>query len=371
MKELTKRIYFLLRAGALRLLPRPAKGTLPEREDLRILVIRLDRLGDLILSTPVFRILRNSFPKAVIHALVTEANADLIGGDPNLNAVLTYKGFNPARAALRDRYDLVIDLINSHELKTALLTRSLNAPYSIGFDVKSRGVFFTDPVRPYAQRKHFVEFIPDILSPLGLSIEKGLEPRLYVKDAQIKAGASFLSLKGIETRDFVISIHPGGFYASQRWPREYFAGLIGMINAYRPKAKFLLLGSAIERRLIDDIFRSLEYTTANSTAVRGENGTGAVAALLSLSGLFIGNNSGLLHAAAALKVPTVSFMGPTVPWLWRPRGPAERNIVFRKELLCSPCNKGQCAEHSCMRSITPGEVFAALKPLLDRLMEEA
>ena len=88
------------------------------------------------------------------------------------------------------------------------------------------------------------------------------------------------------------------------------------------------------------------------------------AAIIYQSSIFIGNNSGLLHIAAALGRPTVSTMGPTVPWLWRPQGDNQK--VIRHSLECSPCNRGVCLEHKCMELITVEEMEGAVDDLFKK-----
>ncbi|MEK7846329.1 MAG: glycosyltransferase family 9 protein, partial [Nitrospinota bacterium] len=84
--------------------------------------------------------------------------------------------------------------------------------------------------------------------------------------------------------------------------------------------------------------------------------------LLSHCHLLLCNNSGPLHIATALKIPTVSTMGPSVPYLWWPAG--ENNIVLRKEIECSPCNKGLCSGHECMELITIDDMMEAVEKQL-------
>jgi ADP-heptose:LPS heptosyltransferase len=88
-------------------------------------------------------------------------------------------------------------------------------------------------------------------------------------------------------------------------------------------------------------------------------------AYLSRCQLLICNNSGPLHIASGLGVPTVSTMGPTVPQLWRPLG--KDHIVIRKGLACSPCSKGVCRSHECLESISVAEMEKAVESLLERL----
>ncbi len=225
-------------------------------------------------------------------------------------------------------------------------------------------MFFTDPVVPSNERKHFVEFIPDLLAPLKIKITGGLAPKVFASKEHLNYAGTFLEKNGVKQENFLISVHPGSFYPSQRWPSKYYADLISRISEFNQNAKFLLLGSSAEKELLGGIYKMLKPVAQRNTLVNAENGIGKTIAFISLSKLLIGNNSGLLHIATALAVPTVSFMGPTVPWLWHPYGPASSNIVFSKGLPCSPCNLGECAEHTCMETIVPTEVFETVKALL-------
>jgi len=364
MKNLFKPIYFALRSIILGLMPKPEKGISPNKNSIRILVIRLDRIGDLVLSTPVFSMLRNSYPNAVIDALVKGNNADIISNNPNINNVFPYKGFSDSVASFRNKYDIVIDMLNGYELNTAILTRMINPNISVGFDVNSRGRFFTNPVIPSNEMKHFVEYIPDLLKPLNIAPGEAHAPEIFPQVNKLEVASAFLGHNNISKEHFLITIHPGSYYASQRWPVNNYKTLIELINSYIPVTKFLLLGSLSEANLLDGIYNKLKDEVKINTIKYARNDIGATVALISLSKLFVGNNSGLLHIATALKVPTVSFMGPTVPWLWHPLGPSGKNIVFRKDLPCSPCNKGMCANHECMSSITPEEVFDTLNKQL-------
>lgn len=364
IKDKIKPLYFILRSSILKSIPKPSRKVIPSGKDLRILVIRLDRVGDMALSTPIFRLLRKAFPQAVISVLVNENIADLVRNNPNINNIFYYKGFLKTVLEHRNKYDIVIDMINLYVLRTALLTRLLNAPFTIGYDVKDRGRLFTDAVPVSTEKKHFINFIPDLLKPLAIKISDDLSPEIFPGSKEKLTALGFLSKNGVNPGNFLIAAHPGAFYLSNRWPEKYFISLFESIFSFNSNVKILILGSSGEKELVNRIFNSLSENSRNKTILHAENGLGMTMALLSCSKLFIGNNSGLLHLATALKIPTVSFMGPPVPWMWRSWGSDDTNIVFRKDLPCSPCNKGVCEDHTCMNSILPEEVLNKIKPLL-------
>ncbi|MHB9155607.1 MAG: glycosyltransferase family 9 protein [Endomicrobiales bacterium] len=367
IKTVLKKIYFALRSVPLRLAPGKTPGRIPREAVTRILVMRLDRIGDLVLSTPVFKVLRKHFPRAKISALVREQTADILTDNPYLDEVLIYPGFLKALFLFRKRFDLVLDLLMDYDLKPALLTALLKPAFSVGFDVESRGRLFTAPVPLSAEKKHFVEHLFDLTAPLGITVaDEDRAPEIVIKDSRAAGFSPWLAENGISAGDLLISFHPGGFYPSQRWPWKSFAELAKRLLSRYPPARILLLGTAAENDIINGIY--LGQDAGSRPRVLKMVNTRLLQAihLIRISKLFIGNNSGLLHIAAALRIPAISSMGPTVPWLWRPYGDEKRNIVFRKGLECSPCSKGVCKSHECLNRITVDEVFEKAKGFLDQ-----
>ena len=121
------------------------------------------------------------------------------------------------------------------------------------------------------------------------------------------------------------------------------------------EANVILLGSSDEEGLLEAVKKSAgeDIQIFSCSDIR------EFMALLSRCALLVCNNSGPLHIASALKVPTVSTIGPTVTPLWLPSG--ENNVVIDKALSCSPCNRAVCKDHECMESITVDEVFEAVE----------
>jgi ADP-heptose:LPS heptosyltransferase len=369
IKAVLKKLYFSARRRLLGLLPALPAAVPPAGPKPRILVIRLDRVGDLALSTPVFSILRKTYPQADISALVKSGNAEILRNNPAVDNVFVYKGFWQSVKEHRGKYDAVIEMINAYVLAPALLTRLIAPAFSVGFDVELRGKFFTNPVIPVNDKKHFIEFLPDLLKPFGIIAAGPLSPEIFPGAERKEDVSAFLREKHAD-QGRLIAVHPGSFYDSQRWPAVSFAALIEKINQDYPAFGFVLLGSAGEKPLLLSIHGLLGGPAGAKTHIYAQNNIGNAIALISMADFFIGNNSGLLHIAAALKIPTVSFMGPTVPWRWYPWGPKDENIVFRKDLPCSPCNKGECRGHECMAQISPDEVFGSVKRFLDRDFEQ-
>lgn len=312
----------------------------------KILVIRPDRLGDLILSVPFLESLRAAYPSARIDIMVRPYIAELARIIPAVDDVIVYNGLTDSLRRIRSRrYDIVVDMLYDHSVKTAFVALFSGSPVRIGFSGGYREVLFTDPVDVNGPGKGMAAVNLELLKPLGAAARTAI-PRLgpWAKPRE-KAGA----LK--------IAIHPGGYYASQRWSPESFAEL-GRMLADRYGANIVVVGGPDERTLIGRVAKGIGRGGVEEAlpSMRG------LADLLSGCDLVICNNSGPLHLAAALGVPTVSTMGPSDPALWWPSG--EGHIVVRKDVGCNPCSRGRCSDHRCLKLITPWEMFEKASGLI-------
>ncbi|MFH1507781.1 MAG: glycosyltransferase family 9 protein [Candidatus Omnitrophota bacterium] len=344
IKYLLLQLYFFIRLPfilAVRMLFKPRGGS--NKID-KILLIRLDRLGDFILSLPVIDNMKLKYPEAKIDILVRPYLSELSGMIKGINKLVVYKNMFISCIFLRkQRYDLAIDLLCDYKLKSALIAYLCAAPRRVGFKQGSRDLFFSHPVESKGH-KHMVDLTLGLLKPLDIPI------RIVIPKIDIAMG-HFNKTKAVV-------IHPGGYYPSQRWGRDRFSQLIASLYL-RYKCEIIVVGDKSQKRLVDYIvdksgvnarplclnLKDLVFTIANCS-------------------LFIGNNSGPLHLAASLGIPTISTMGPTDPVLWWPRG--EGHVVIRKDISCSPCLKASCREQICMDKIEVGELMQAAAKILDK-----
>jgi len=338
-----------VRAVALQLLGlfrhRERRPPVPSRVT-NLLVLRADRIGDMALTTPALADLRGYFRKAKITVLAPPAPLELLRGHPDVDHLVPLTG---ARLpdGLAGRFDLVIDFTPDEDMRGALLARATRARLRAGFRAAGRQACFSLHGPRAEPRRHIVDLNRALLDSLGVPA-KALRPALYVSaDERGKAQARLSALGAAAPR---VAIHPGGHYPSQRWSPESFATIITGLTE-RTGAACIVLAGPGEREL------ALRITAATPDALTsGEVGIREMMALISSCDLFIGNNSGPLHVAAALGVPTVSIMGPSDPLRFAPRGPADR--VVRMDLPCSPCGRARCWHHTCLRSIEPEAVCA-------------
>jgi lipopolysaccharide heptosyltransferase II len=334
--------------------PVPARVT-------RLLVLRADRIGDMALTTPALADLRSYFRKAEITVLAPAAPLELLRQHPDVDHLVPLPGARLPEE-LVGRFDLVIDFTPDEDLRGALLARATRARLRVGFRAAGRQACFSLRGPRADARRHIVDLNRALLDSLGVPA-KALHPALYVSAEERGAAQTRLSALGAAAPR--VAVHPGGYFPSQRWSPESYAALIATLTE-RTGAACIVLSGPGERVLADRI-----NAATPDALVTGEVTVREMMALISTCDLFVGNNSGPLHVAAALGVPTVSIMGPSDPLRFAPRGPADR--VVRKDLPCSPCQRARCWHHTCLRAIEPEEVCrqaeAALQARLPR--EEA
>jgi lipopolysaccharide heptosyltransferase II len=330
-----------------------------------ILFLRHDRIGDMVVSTAAIKALKKTYPEAHLTVLASERNHPVLEHNPSVNEIMIYKNFRQFIQDVRPRhYDLIIDPFLTHELKQALMTYLAAGRYRIGFEVAGRGAFFNlrgpRPIRPQRMVDHLLELVEYV----GADTD-GCVPEVFVSEHERRQAAETLaSGKGRrQGKGFIVALHPGAYYPSQRWPEPRFGALARMILE-QSKARVILLGSPEEEMLVQEVKK---YAGEGIEVFSGLTLRGLMA-ILSQCDLFIGNNSGPLHLASAVKIPTVSLIGPTVTPLWLP---FEKNdVVLQRELSCSPCDKGVCDDHTCMEAITVAEVFDTVQSQIARSGEK-
>jgi heptosyltransferase-3 len=334
----------------------------------KILVIKLRYIGDVLLATPVLHALRERFPDAHLAMAVNRGTEDVLKGNPDLNEVLVVERGGPAaqfrffQAVRRRGFDCVIDLTDGD--RAAVLALLSGAPVMIGLNEEHRwrGLLYTTVVRSGPDVLHRVERDLETVRPLGIEPKAGsLVLRVAPQDEAVAAGL----LDGIAGEKLsdgarLVMLQPGARYWFKAWPAERFAELAGRL-AEQHGCRILVGGDARERDLAEAIRAGAR---APVVSLAGRLSLLQYAAVLKRCALFVGNDNGPMHMAAALGVPVVALFGPSNPAEWGPRG--ARVEVLYKGLDCRRCFHPTCTrgEESCMRQITVEEVLAASEKLL-------
>lgn len=370
MRNVLKAFYLNLRAFLLNVagvfFPSEAP---PLASPARILFIRIDRIGDMVLSTPAIRAIKEKYPSAELCVLASPVTAPLLAADPRVGKVIVWDSSRGWRGALETvrklreaRFDLAIDPRADYEIKTALIAFASGAKVRAGYALYGRGIFFNLRAAPPKERGHFVEEAFEVLKPLGIK-RAGREPELCISGGAEAEASAFLKNSGADEKDFLAAVHPGGCYPSQRWFPDKFVEVIrGLMEKHN--ARVLLIGSGQERELVDDIADRASKGPDKKNIIKIiDFKMDVLSALIRKCRIFIGNNSGPLHIAAALRIPSVSTMGPTDPVRWRPLGSDQ--IVLKGNAPCDSCRRGSRGTHECMKDITAAMVLASAERLLN------
>jgi heptosyltransferase-3 len=344
---------------------------LPERA--RILVIALRRLGDVLLTTPLIRSLRQAWPQATIDALVFADTAGIIADNPDLNGVVAMpprptlaQGLALA-ARLWRRYDLAISTqCGDRPIFFAIVAgRQSLAPVEPTFNGRFKRAWLGRSI-PYAAGVHRVEEMLRLADALGVARAPALVcPR--PRDIDGVAG------------DYAV-IHAAPMFRYKQWTAEGWRALAAWLRG-RGLAVIATGGpSEVERRYLDEVWNG-------ASAVRrldGQLDWPQLAGLLAKARVYVGPDTSVTHLAAATGRPTVALYGPTDPRLWGPwpaggldkmwdaAGTVQRrgNIwLVQNPLPCLPCQLEGCERRlesysACLDELSPRQVIAAVEQAL-------
>jgi lipopolysaccharide heptosyltransferase II len=320
----------------------------------KILLTRLRYLGDVILTTPAIRALKECYPEAEIHYLADEPYASLLEHDPHLAGVVGLKGgaAGTLRAAARLRrghFTAAIDLF--YNPRSALLLYLGGIPIRIGGSRRLRRRLYTETFSvPRGVRSAIAHHLYPLRS-LGCDAEESM-PRLYLTDAERASGRALLgAVRGPAAEGPVVAVHPGGTWPAKRWPPDRF-GRMAAIVSERVGAHALFVAGPGEER----IAREAAAVAGPNASVLPLQRLRPLAAILDACRAVVANDGGVLHMAVALSRPTVGIFGPTEPDIWFPyRGRGPFLLVTRNE-DCAPCHRHACEDLRCLLEIEPEEV---------------
>lgn len=362
MKKIIKYIYLIiLRASIFRILyfmtGNLRKKIFKKNEVHNILLFGLNRIGDNALSLPALRSVRHNFPDSYISIVSNSYVKDILEIDGSVNHILCYKKKNILNKlkvlsfVFRKKWDLAIDLTCDYTFFPALFLFFSRAHFRVGYNIENRGFLFNRTIEWGGSKKHFIERLLDILRSIGLDVKN--EILLKIPDELKQKARDFLKGRGLKNSDILIGIHPGGYYPSQRWRIEGFARVAEEVM-HKYKARVLIIDN--DRELLKRLASLIEDEVIEACNLA----LAELIGIISLCRLVICNNSGILHLACALDIPTVSTMGPTVSWQWWPLSIKAEHIVLFKNLSCQPCKDNLCQSRECLDLISPEEMLQAI-----------
>jgi ADP-heptose:LPS heptosyltransferase len=359
----------------------------PIRDAKNILVMNLGGIGDVLLSVPALKVLRNYYPKVHIALLIVPKTKEVVENLPCIDEIITFdirteewRGieiflkpkqlkmvYRNIRALHKKKFDMIINLraIRSKisAIKTALLFYGIGAKYRVGRDTAGGGFFLTHKMpEEWVGQMHEVDYNLNLVKMLGANTnERSIEFKVDNKD--VAYIADFLRINGVSENDLIIGINPSAAWPSKCWPIENWVVVVkDLLEKLHPK--IIITGSPDEIETSERLFRlsnseRIVLSTAKTTLKQ-------LACLIKRCNLYITNDAGPMHIASLVHIPLIAIFGPGDFIRYHPLGDEDRIIILRKELGCSPCKRVKCNSLKCLKLISPTEVLDAAYFLIER-----
>ncbi len=345
----------------------------------KILIVRLRRIGDVVMTTPTLTLLKEHFPKARLTYLVEGPYRRLVEGHPALDRVIAippqqrFKDFvRLVREVRKERYDVLLDLHGGP--RASWITFWSRAKIKAGYAIEGKGFLYDIRVSRRGETGpiHSVQNHAAFVRALGAQFDDAEIPALSLpaaKPDEIERVRAVLHhhfhperSEGSHSTSLVV-LHIGAGNRFRDWGAKNIAALTGLLSRL-PNVKIALIGAAADQKAQVEI---LEAASGSAIPLAGRLNLIEIRELIGRAALFVGPDSGPMHIAASTATPIVAYFGPTLPAHfapWRPQG--NRTVVLEKDIPCRPCKQRECLTNDfrCLLTITPDEVFAACRPFL-------
>lgn len=355
--------------------PRPSG----EGSPARVLVIRPDHLGDMLLTFPAFRLLRAGLPEAHITALVGPWSQAALAGNPDIDSVQTCpfpgftrrpKGFpwapyqllrREAQRLRQERFDVALNL-RPDFWWGAWLAYLAGIPERIGNDVPECLPFLSQALPHQPDRHHVEQSLALIRALVGEDVSTPIELSFPLKPEDESFARN--QVDGWPGRGPLVVIHPGSGAPVKLWTPSGFASVADHL-AGRHDARVMITGGPGEEELV----RAVAHAATCSPHILIGATLGQLAALLRLADLAVGLDSGIMHLAVAVGCLSVHLYGPVDRLVFGPWGLAEKHVVITSDMECVPCNRldyrpRELKQHPCVRDISPNRVIEEAERLL-------
>jgi heptosyltransferase-3 len=360
------------------------KGYLPDRippeEIKRVLVIKLRNHGDVLLTSPVFKTLKDNLPNAEIDALVYEDTKEMLSGHPCISNIFLIKKKTKNKSlvdriitelnlfkSLKNRnYDLLINLCGHNRGVT--LKKLLSIKYAVAPKNAARSRFakkaYTHLVGyPATGVRHIVECELDALRRIGIYPKEEQKKLILAPgDVAIEKVNQLLTANQVEVSKLV-HIHPCSRWKFKCLPNTHVAHIIDEISKMGFTPVITGAPDPIEIVMIDEIIKKCAKKPIN---LAGQLSLKDLAALSQKSRIFLGVDSAPMHIAAAMNTPVVAIFGPSAEYSWHPWC-EKYAVVTNTQYPCRPCRIAGCGNgkvSECLETLNPNHVIHKFKELL-------
>lgn len=339
-------------------------------QSCRTLVISPNWIGDAVMAQPLLQMLRAKHSQQPIDILAPAWVAPVWRAMAEVDRVIEAP-FRHGALQLRERWRFANDLrtrgyadayVLPNTLKFALIPWLAGIPRRVGYRGEMRyGLLNVMHRDDKNAPRAMVAFYAALADAPGPRVKPGVpRPKLSVTGDQI---SEVMTQHGLDRRKPLVAFAPGSeFGSAKRWPASHFAGLADAIRIAHPDAQIVLLGSAKDRAVCDEIIGAAPF----AINLAGVTNLSQAITLIARADAVVSNDSGLLHIASALNRPVIALYGPTDPEHAPPFSDIAVSISLR--LDCAPCRQRECplGHHHCMQNMGPQMVWTTLQPMLDK-----
>jgi heptosyltransferase-2 len=331
---------------------------------MKILMRGPNWVGDAVLAIPAMKAIRERFPDAEITLLVRPWVAgifksapfiDHLWSEPRPSGVRDW--LRITRGIRRNRYDLALLFPNSFE--SAAMIFLGRVPKRVGYATDGRRWLLTSRLTPARQKRHQVHYYLDLAAALSANVARP-SIEITASEEERAQAAKLLASEGIPADRRFLVLNPGAAYGSaKRWGEDGFAAA-GDALAAELDLDVAIIGSETERSIAEAIQKKMRSRVA---VLNGRTSLETLIGVVASASLVLTNDSGPMHIAAALGVPTVAIFGATDDVVTGPIG--SRTRVVREPVDCSPCMLRECPiDHRCMTRVSPESVCDAAREVL-------
>ncbi len=346
------------------------------KEPKQIIVVDFGGVGDLVLSIPFLRGLKEAFPSAEVSVLCAQRAGMILKEQPYLAELfltpITLLGLFKTGLQLRKkRFDMAINLMPETSyisaIKMYLLFFLINAKEWVGRNTEGRGFFYHIKVpEQEMQKENEVLFYGKILKAISAgAFDERLE--FYISKNNRKRARNLLAKERNSPKNPFVLLSPGSDWPSRRWPIDRYAELVKRLKELVPSTEFGVIGTRGERELAYFI---KEKCGERVFILSGKTPLEILPAVLEKASLVITNDSGPAHLARAVGTPVVILAGPSAPAYLTIKG-RNKSILMHHLVSCSPCLKVSCDTMDCWKEISVQKVVEVTSKLMERKINEA
>lgn len=337
----------------------------------RILIVRTDRLGDVVLTLPMLPELRKRYPDAHIAMLLRTYTGEIVIDNPYLDELIWYDEkhqlitFGTMVATLRERkFDAVIVVYPT--IRLAWLVFRARIPVRIGTGYRYYSMLFNKRVYEHRKdaKKHEVEYNLRLLEELGCHVSGPLEFRIQISDRQKKEIRGITETANIDLGRPYVIVHPGSGGSARDWSTRKFGQLAARLHGEN-NLQVIVTGTDSENDKVNEVVREAH---GNAIPLAGKMNLRQFAALIRDAALFVSNSTGPIHVAAAMGTPVIGLYPQHTPMSerrWGPYTSKKRVFVPERPLECNDCIEQDLLQCNCMDTIEVEDVFVAATQLMN------